>query len=555
NNSKVRLKFLSSVILLLFLFPVISCFDTSDFESGSEPGSGEGGVYLENKSHSSTSILASRFENGMPEVITRFEFSEDEIARVEAILKVDIESGMGMVVRFREIDVRLNYIIPENENELLALFNSLFNYAGVADHADPGEERHAVLLSGDIVYEIICADFYAGEAVRDTIEVDALQEIKLTAFNVGNEANLLADRVITGQDLVFESERIGFKLESAVEQQVELMNGELLPVYFYEPSDTISILDAAGKLEEYKGSGVGIFIIDNNLLLVETDDIETAEAVFRLVAIPPPTLYGLNRFKVRLGVMNLIPFEPDLSSNTISSPASDADRTFPLFTNWGRTHIETISEDEIEMIDDSLAIAGWDLFDRYSGFGTEITMTVPTGGLINESPEEPLPYLEPTPFWPSGSTLAKATLEEAFREREGDSTREQVEAIMNWVMENVSEPDEGTDPNSRSRLYVPIGSFEDLLENAGYSVWGRSDVFVTLSRSAGLRTRQVAGHVFSDELLVWSQVWAPEENTWLDVDTHYAQVGVDSLHIPIWGTLTGEMYFNYIAYPKIQRLY
>jgi hypothetical protein len=439
-------------------------------------------------------------------------------------LRFDIESGMGMVIRFREIDVQLNYIIPENENELLALFNSLFNYAGMADHADPGEVRHAVLLCGGIVYEIICADFYAGEAVRDTLEVDALQEIKLTAFNVGNEANLLADRVLTGQDLVFESERIGFKLESAVEQQVELMNGVLLPVHFYEPSDTISILDAAEKLEEYKGSGEGIFIIDNNLLLVETDDIETAEAA-------------------------------DSSSNTISPPASDAGRTFPLFTNWGRTHIETISEDEIEMIDDSLAIAGWDLFDRYSGIVTEINMTVPTGGLINENPEDPLPYLEPTPFWPSGSTLAKATLEEAFQEREGDSTREQVEAIMNWVMENVSEPDDATDPNSRSRLYVPIGSFEDLLENAGYSVWGRSDVFVTLSRSAGLRSRQVAGHVFSDELLVWSQVWAPEENTWLDVDTHYGQVGVDSLHIPIWGTRTGEIYFNYMADPKIQRLY
>lgn len=551
----VRLKLLLSLILLLFLFLVISCFDTSDFENGSESESGEGRVFLENKSHSSTSILASRFENGMPEVITRFEFSEDEIARVEAILKVDIESGMGMVVRFRDIDVQLNYIIPENENELLALFNSLFNYAGTADHADPGKERHAVLLSGNIVYEIISADFYAGEAVRDTIEIDALQEIKLTAFNVGNEANLHADRLITGQDLVFESERIGFKLESAVEQQVELMNGELLSVYFYEPSDTISILDAAGKLEDYKRSGKGIFIIDKNLLLVETDDIEAAESVFRLVAIPPPTLYGLNRFKVRLEVMNLIPFEPDLSSSTISPPAPYASRTFPLFTNWGRTHIETISEDEIEIIDDSLAIAGMDLFNRYSGFGTEITMTVPTGGLINESPEDPLPYLEPTTFWPSGSTLAKATLEEAFQDREGDSTREQVEAIMNWVMENVSEPDDATDPNSRSRLYFPITSFEDLLEIAGFSVWGRSDVFITLSRSAGLRTRQVAGHVFSDELLVWSQVWASEENTWLDVDTHYGQVGVDSLHIPIWGTRTGEMYFNYMTDPKIQRLY
>lgn len=513
------------ILLILTALLPTSCFGSPRIPAEPEQDD-DGRIFLENKSNSTTSILGSRYEHLMPEVISRNEFGPEEIYRVENILGYEIASGEGMTVRFRDITAQVSYIVPENEDELLPLFYSLFDYAGRTEDITPGDDIHAVMLSGNKVYEIISPDCFVGEAIRDTIEVDTLQEIKLTAFNIAGKADLLSERFLTGEELEVESEKIGFELESMVAQLLGFDEGTV-GVFFFHPSENVDILEAAERLEEFNGSGEGVLILDDSLVLVDSENVDTIRSVFRFIAIPPPMLYGTNRFKVDLKV------------------ALWPDHPLPFYTNWNRTRFEWITGYRLEPIDDSLSIGfPSTVTDEFQGI-SEFSMTVPTGAVLAQEPEEITPYVEPTDWWPSDSEIALERVSEALSVVEGDGIRAQVEAIRAWVAGNISlEP-----ADYWTRQYV-----EDVLESGSGSAWSRSDVFVTLTRAAGLPTRLVAGHMYNGEFVVWAQVWLEDEHVWLEVDVGLDQVGVDSFHIPLWGSRNGNMEFAYYEQPVIRRL-
>ncbi|MCX6647120.1 MAG: transglutaminase domain-containing protein [bacterium] len=518
------------VVLAIFMLPMLitaSCFGTSGYKEEVAQEE-EGHIYLENKSMSSTSILRTRYERLMPEVISQHEFIADEIARVEGILGLDIASGEGMTVSFNGINSQVSYIVPENDDELLPLFYSLFDYAGRTGEITPGDEIHAIILSGNKIYEIISPDCFVGEAVRDAIEVDPLQEIKLTAFNIAGKVDFISDRIYAGQELTGESAKIGIELESALVQELGFPDGGgIIRVYFYHPKESVDILEAGDRLEEYKGSAEGVLVLDDCLVLVESDDTDIINTVYRFIAIPPPTLHGLNRFKVDLKVF----------------PGPDG--SLPFFTNWDRTRFEWVTEYKLDAVDDSLSIGTLsNAMEELSG-SAEFSMSIPTGALIALEPEEVGPYLEPTEWWPSENEKVKEALSDALKEVEGDDLREQVSAVREWVAENIRFEEADYD----TRLPVV-----DVLESGTGAAWSRSDVLITLCRAAGLPSRQVAGHMYRGGFVIWAQVWLVDEKIWLDVDVGLDQVGVDSFHIPLWGTRDGRMEFVYDGWPKIRRL-
>jgi hypothetical protein len=547
------------VNLAIFMLPMLvtACFGTSGYKE--EAAQEEvGHVYLENKSLSSTSILRSRYEQQMPEVISQHEFSADEIARVEAILGLVVASGEGMTVGFNDTNAQVSYIVPENEDGTLPLFYSLFNYAGKTGEITPGDEIHAILLSGNKIYEIISTDCFVGEAIRDTIEVDPLQEIKLTAFNIAGKVDFLSDRVITGQELTDESAKIGIELESALVEELDFLDGQgIVKVYFYHPEESVDILEAGDKLKEYKGSDEGVLILDDCLVLVESDNSDIINSVYNFIVVPPPTTYGLNRFEVDLKVL------------------PGPDESLPFFTNWNRTRFEWVTEYKLETIDDSLSTGTLsNAMEELTG-PAEFSMTVPTGALIALAPEEVSPYIEATELWPSGNEKVKEVLSEALNSVENEGLRGQVEAIRAWVSENiqVEEWDNNNRRQASASLQLVVGTppptstpnfistptstrlpVVNVLESGIGTPWSRSDVFITLCRAAGLPSRQIAGHMYRGEFVIWAQVWLTDEKIWLNVDVGLDQVGVDSFHIPLWGTRDGRMELRYGEWPKISIL-
>ena len=515
------------MIFILMTTGITSCFGTSGYLDETDRDDEEH-VYLENKSASSTSILATRFERLMPEVVSQHEFVPEEIARVEEILGYDVASGEGMNVSFNEVNSQMSYIIPENENELLPLFYSLFNYAGKSVEPAPGDDVHAILLSGDRIYEIISPDCFVGEALRDTVEVDSLQEIKLTGFNTAGKVDFLSERLTFGQELEDESIKIGIELESALVQELYFPDeNETVSVFFYHPDPNIDILEAGDRLVAYNSSENGVLILDNYLVLVESDDIDIINSVYRFIAITPPTLRGINRFKVDLVV----------------NPGPDG--TLPIYTNWNRTRFEWVTEYRLDPVDDSLSIGTLsNAMEEITGL-VEFTMSVPTGAIVAKKPEEIGPYLEPTARWPTENELVKDALSEALSEVEGEGMRGQVDAIRAWVAENIAVQ------NSEYNVRTPV---EDVIQSRSGNQWGRTDLFIAMTRAAGLPSREVAGHMYRGGFVVWAQVWLEDEMIWLDVDIGLDQVGVDSYHIPLWGTRDGEMEFVYAAWPVIKRL-
>jgi transglutaminase-like putative cysteine protease len=481
-----------------------------------------------------------------PELYSQFELGGARLETIGANLDVGISSARNSFYSVNGARVQVNDLVPKNANQLIGLYTALFSQVG---------QMNAVLLEADGVCELISSDPYASEAVRATLDLAPLQGIKLTPHSAFGEALVVRDEAIVGDNLDRICSDLDIDLEALVNQELSI-DGESVRVNFLRPSAGTTALQAMNKLAWFKGSDSGLYVLGDIVIEVVTSDVRLAETVWRLVNVPPPSPAGPYRYQVRFTAIP-ISHADYMKLNDCSLLASngatreellEADPSLifggllPLFTNRGRTRIEWTPEGRIVQVDDSITQVTLPAQDSLSA--VEATMTAHIGGPIDVGPAELSPYIEETPFWPTGSERVRDALREALMQMEGDGTMAMVSAIAGWVRENITYSD------------GPVGSrfgVEQVLEQGYGRCWDQSDVFITLARAAGLPARQVDGWIYGLGGHVWSQVWIHDEHIWLDVDTTTDKLGVDSYYIPMWGTRDGEMLFLYRDWPRVTR--
>jgi hypothetical protein len=151
--------------------------------------------------------------------------------------------------------------------------------------------------------------------------------------------------------------------------------------------------------------------------------------------------------------------------------------------------------------------------------------------------------LEATPFWPADDPAVKALAREITAGADGEA--EGLEALFDWVRGNI---EYGGGTGTR------YGTLQVLSQGYG-RCWDASDVFVTLSRAAGLPARQLSGWLAGPDGSghIWSQAWISGEG-WVDVDTTNNRIGADDRYVPFRCTEDGEMPVLYVSMPEVEKL-
>ena len=149
----------------------------------------------------------------------------------------------------------------------------------------------------------------------------------------------------------------------------------------------------------------------------------------------------------------------------------------------------------------------------------------------------------PTPFWPVGDSDV-ATL--ASKITSGCNTNEEkVAAILEWLIPGRNIRFAGSVTGSR------YGVKPTLRQGFGHC-WDFSDLFVTLARSAGVPSRQVAGWLHERCGHVWAEVLLDGQG-WQQVDPT-AGMACGSDYIPYLTSDSGDMPIVYLSAPRIEVL-
>jgi len=486
-----------------------------------------------------------------PVLVSEFTLTPSDLGRISVNFDIDLGSGTNTLYEVDDSEVQLNEIFPSNSPDLVPLFHSLFSQVG---------DINSVVLGYDSVYEIISENPYAAEAVRHSLDVSQIQALKLTPHQAYGEFRIIRDEVISSVYLDKVSTGLGFNIAELINQEISLDN-VTWKVNFFLPDKNISPLDARDKLIEWKNSDIGVYALNGVVIEIVTDQPEIAENIWRVINVPPPPRSDIYRYRVRFSaipleradymIINSL-FNKLLDGAVPSSLASFDPNlafgdSFPLFLCDGRTILDSNPEITLDQVDNSISIGSIVIPEANLGepIEVEFDLTVETNRAYEKGPEDIIKYVNSTPFWPVNSDLAKNVLADARAEATSDTTVGLIKGLNSWVGDNI----EYSGDILGSRYGV-----ETVLEQRYGRCWDLSDVFVTISRTAGLPTRQVAGWVYGLGGHVWAQVWLEEQHAWVDVDPTRDHVGVTALYIPIWGTIDGEMLFLYSEMPEIERL-
>jgi transglutaminase-like putative cysteine protease len=147
--------------------------------------------------------------------------------------------------------------------------------------------------------------------------------------------------------------------------------------------------------------------------------------------------------------------------------------------------------------------------------------------------------LRATPRWP------KEPVQESVVKLKSTATtsREKLDSILAYISSEIR----FDGPITGSRY----GVAEVLKQKFGHC-WDKSDLFVTMCRSAGLPARQIAGWVPALQSgHVWAEVYLDGAG-WLPVDPTTPWTGTSDDYIPWFSTSDGEMPMLYLAIPEIR---
>ncbi len=150
--------------------------------------------------------------------------------------------------------------------------------------------------------------------------------------------------------------------------------------------------------------------------------------------------------------------------------------------------------------------------------------------------------LQSTSFWPSSDPQLVKLARQITTGQE--TTEAKVEAILRWLTPGKNIQYGGT---TGSRWGV-----KKVLQQKFGHCWDFSDCFVTLSRAAGIPSRQVGGWLYGTSGHIWAEVLLVGKG-WLQVDpTGGGQLKCGIYHIPYFSTENGEMPIMYVSWPKIE---
>lgn len=169
-------------------------------------------------------------------------------------------------------------------------------------------------------------------------------------------------------------------------------------------------------------------------------------------------------------------------------------------------------------------------------------ITVDNTGL-RKSPAAPSKTLTAaTPFWPADDPGVKALAQRITR---GKSTNdEKALAILQWLAP-------GKNLQYSGRIGSRWGAAQVLEQKFGHC-WDFADCFVTLSRAAGVPSREVAGWLYGSSGHVWAEFYR-EGKGWQQVDpTGGGTLRCGIYHIPYLTSEDGKMPVVYLSMPKIE---
>jgi len=397
------------------------------------------------------------------------------------------------------------------------------------------------------------------------LELPPLEKIKLTRHCLFREGLLLSDTYGTADQLddpLIENSSI---FNNFIHQEILLFSDpemEDICIEYYLPSADMDIIEALDSLIEFKGTDLGIYVLDDAIISIDTTDIALAEKVWRLINLPPPARYGVNRYQVSLSVtpvdfMNIenidgITYAADpvtfAESYRELDPSIVFGRDLHFFLSRGAESFDWDPVGQITQVDDTLFTGHFFSEPDDEPVIVEIDIVCESGVHSRDVPQELIPYTDATDFWPVDSPPASDALADALADTGGVSAYDIAARLHQWIRETTDFP-----YDFETRRLSP----EKLLDEWTAGAWARADLFNTLARTAGLQTRLVAGlGYYQDGMLnlVWTQVWLPEQGFWLDVDCENESVGIDSYYIPIWGSRDGDIAFIYTDDVSIERI-
>ncbi len=463
-------------------------------------------------------------------------------------------AGETFEYRVGEATVTLRYYSTLNVSETTKLV------AQYPDYVPP----YTVVVSDTGVYEIESDDPFAAEVIRDSLDIPTLQKIKLTPYSIMGECVLFKDSTVHEGYAVSEELDLGFPLESVLRQHIIFYLPYILgcDITYFLPEPDVDTFEALEILASDKETDFGLYVLDDVIIDIDTDNIEVAEKIWRLLNIPPPSRYAVNRFSVSFGVVPVERFDHltlrdwgystwfDTDENLLleKDPTIEFGRDLQLYLAGGYSSVESNPPLELTEIDDSLAVGHLSEPGK-NLLSVELEAVVETGRPITAPPQELIPYVDLTDRWPVDSPAVRSAYEDALVNYIGGGAYYIAVRLHTWVRENV--------PVQPDYLHQGRVSVEEALETGEGDEWTRSDVFITLARAAGLQTRQLAGFKYQpsvvDNNIVWAQVWVQDTGVWLDVDCERETVGIDSYYIPIWGSRDGNLAYLYSVFPTIER--
>jgi hypothetical protein len=205
-----------------------------------------------------------------PALVSSENLSGRDLERIGGNLGFDLSEGANARYEVGRSVVRVNDLVPENEDDLEDLWSSLFDSAGTVN---------AVLLGTDRVYEVISDDPWAAGIVIGRLELAPLQAIKLTPFTVQAEAMLVSEDIVSGGDLQNVANRLDIAIRALINQTLEI-SGESVKVNYILPPIEISPQDVLDSMKEVKGSDQGLFVKDGAMVEVVGDE-NTIEVAYR----------------------------------------------------------------------------------------------------------------------------------------------------------------------------------------------------------------------------------------------------------------------------------
>jgi hypothetical protein len=181
---------------------------------------------------------------------------------------------------------------------------------------------------------------------------------------------------------------------------------------------------------------------------------------------------------------------------------------------------------------------------RYGVPYVTVSLEVPVSdtGLLNILSKPGPELTAATPHWPVADPKIKALAEEITHGKPGADAK--VKAILEWLT-----------PGRNIKFSGETGSrwgTQKVLQQGFGHCWDFSDCFVTLSRAAGVPSRQVAGWFYGSSGHVWAEYYR-EGHGWQQVDaTGGGDLRCGIYHVAYFTTEDGEMPILYLSMPKIE---